>query len=178
MNFDALEGKIIAVIRLRGRRNMKPKIADTLKLLKLERTNQAVVYKATASIIGMLKVAKDYVAFGTMTKETLEALIAKRGEKGAKKASETAKPADVAEAVFAGKKIGDFIDPVFRLMPPRKGLKSVKRPDLAISEDGSVDALIKKMMRRCLYGKEILKKEAEMEGPEDPRLRKHQEQEG
>jgi large subunit ribosomal protein L30 len=146
MNFDSLDGKIIAVIRLRGRRSMKPKVGDTLKLMKLARTNQAVVYKATVSTIGMLKVAKDYVAFGPITQKTLEALIAKRGEIGSKKASETVKPAEVAEAVFAGKRIGDFIDPVFRLMPPRKGLRSVKRPDLAISEDGSVDVLIKNMM--------------------------------
>jgi large subunit ribosomal protein L30 len=144
--FDKLNNEVIVVIRVRGRRNMKPKIAHTLELLKLSRTNHAVIYKATMPIIGMLKVAKDYVAFGRISKETLEALIAKRGEKGSKKASEVANPKEVAEAVFAGKKLGDFIDPVFRLAPPRKGWKTVKKPELLVPESGDADGIVKRMM--------------------------------
>jgi large subunit ribosomal protein L30 len=146
MKFDKIENEVIVIIRVRGRRSVKPKIDQTLELLKLSRTNHAVVYKATPSIIGMLKVVKDYVAFGKITKETLEALIAKRGEKGSKKASEVIKPKEVAEAVFAGKKLGDFIDPVFRLMPPRKGWKDVKKPETIVPESGDADAIVKRMM--------------------------------
>ena len=73
-HFERMDKEVIAVIRVRGRRNMKPKIAHTLELLKLSRTNHAVVYKATMSIIGMLKVVKDYVAFGRISKDMLEAL--------------------------------------------------------------------------------------------------------
>jgi 50S ribosomal protein uL30 len=146
MKFETIEDQIIAVIRVRGRRSMKPKIDNTLKLMKLYRTNQAVIYKATRPIIGMLKVAKDYIAFGKISKETLEALIAKRGEKGSKKASEVVKPKEVADAVFAGKKIGDYIDPVFRLAPPRKGWKNVKKPELIVPESGDIDSVIKRMM--------------------------------
>jgi large subunit ribosomal protein L30 len=146
MKFETIKDQIIAVVRIRGRRSMKPKIDHTLKLMKLHRTNHAVIYKATAPIIGMLKIAKDYIAFGKISKETLEALIAKRGEKGAKKASEVIKPKEVADAVFSGKKLGDFIDPVFRLAPPRKGWKNVKKPELIVPESGDIDAVIKRMM--------------------------------
>jgi len=145
-HFEKMDKEVIAVIRVRGRRSMKPKIDHTLELLKLSRTNHAVVYKATMPIIGMLKVVKDYVAFGRISKETLEALIVKRGEKGSKKASEVVNPKEVAEAVFAGKKLGDYIDPVFRLAPPRKGWKSVKKPELLVPESGDIDSIIKRMM--------------------------------
>jgi 50S ribosomal protein uL30 len=145
MNFSKLEGHIIAIIRVRGRRSIKPQINCTLKLFRLHRTNHAVVVKATRPTIGMLKIAKDYVAFGIISKEMLEQVIEKRGEIGQKMAREVIKPKEVAEAVFEGKKLGDFIDPVFRLHPPRKGWKSVKNPSLEVIDE-NIDPVIKRMI--------------------------------
>jgi large subunit ribosomal protein L30 len=145
MNFSKLKGEIIAIIRVRGRRSIKPRIDHTLKLLRVHRTNHAVVLKANDSVIGMLKIAKDYLAFGKISKEALEQLIAKRGEIGRKMAKEVIKPGEVAEAVFAGKRVDDFIDPVFRLHPPRKGWKTVKNPSLEVIDE-NIDPLIKRMI--------------------------------
>jgi large subunit ribosomal protein L30 len=145
MNFSKIEGHIIAIIRVRGRRSIKPRINHTLKLFRLHRTNHAVVMKATKPTIGMLKIAKDYVAFGKISKEVLEQVIEKRGEIGQKKSNETVKSKDVAEAVFEGKRLGDFIDPVFRLHPPRKGWKTVKNPSEEV-KDENIDPVIKRMI--------------------------------
>jgi len=145
MNFTDIEGSTIAVIRVRGRRSIKPRIDHTLKLFRLHRTNHAVVLKATKPVIGMLKIAKDYIAFGKISKGVLERLIERKGEIGQKKAREVIKPKEVAEAVFEGKKMGEFIDPVFRLHPPRKGWKSVKHPFEEV-KDGDIDPLVKRMM--------------------------------
>ena len=41
--FKGLEGKTIAVVRVRGIRNLKPKIRKTLQLLKLNKPNHAVI---------------------------------------------------------------------------------------------------------------------------------------
>ena len=150
--FKGVEGKVIAIVRVRGRRNVKPKIRKTLELLKLHRTNHAVVYKATPAVIGMLKVVKDYVTFGEITKEDLTALILKRGEKGRKKAREIYSEEAVKEFVgkfFNGEgRIKDFIDPVFRLHPPRKGWKDIKAhyPKGALGYRDNMSLLLKRMM--------------------------------
>lgn len=150
--FNEIEGKVIAVIRVRGRRNVKPKIRKTLELLKLHKTNHAVVYKATPSIIGMLKVVKDYVTFGEISKEDLKNLILKRGERGRKKAKEIYSPEAVEEFVEKffndSVKISDFVDPVFRLHPPRKGWKDIKAhyPRGALGYRDNMSLLLKRMM--------------------------------
>ncbi len=145
-----LEGKTIAIARVRGRRGVKPKIRKTLELLKLHRPNHVVVYKATPSLLGMLRIVKDYVTFGEVSKETLERLVAKRGEKGSRRAKELyneAKVREIAEKLYNGEKVED-IDPVFRLHPPRGGWKSIKAhyPKGALGNRGSMDELLRRMM--------------------------------
>ncbi len=52
------------IIRLRGTQNLNPKTKDTLKYLRLNRVNHAVVLPRNATTVGMLQVAKDYVTWG------------------------------------------------------------------------------------------------------------------
>ena len=145
MKFSKLEGSTIAIIRVRGRRSIKPRIDYTLKLFRLHRTNHAVVIKATKPIIGMLKVAKDYLAFGKISEGVLEKLIEKKGKIGQKRAKDVIKPKEVAKEVIGGKKVENFIDPVFRLHPPKKGWKNVKNPSDEV-KDEDIDPVIKRMM--------------------------------
>ncbi|NPA22387.1 MAG: 50S ribosomal protein L30 [Candidatus Micrarchaeota archaeon] len=136
---------MIVVVRVRGIHNVAPKIRHTLKLLRLHKPNHAVVVPDTPAIRGMLKVVKDYVTYGEVSDETLLKLIQKRGEKGSKK---VANPEEVLERMKKGEKYDDLMDPVFRLHPPRKGWKSIKKayPYGALGPRDNMDELLKRMM--------------------------------
>jgi len=130
---------------------MKPRTKRTLELLKLQRPNHCVVFTSSPQILGMINIAKDYVAFGEISEELLAALLAKRGEKGAKMLSELMKEAEfksTAKAIFGGKKVSEFADPVFRLHPPRGGYKDIKVvfPLGDLGKRTDMDKLITKMM--------------------------------
>ncbi len=143
---------MIAVVRIRGTRKINPKIRKTLELLRLNRPNHCVVLKGSAPDIGMLKVVKDYVAFGEIDEETLSKLLQKRGTKGSKKLKELMdkdKIKDAAKGIIGGKtKVSDVGDPVFTLHPPRRGYKNTKRAypfgDLGKRDD--MNSLLRRMM--------------------------------
>ena len=130
---------LYAVVRLRGSARVRKSIQDTLKLLRLHRANHCVLVPNTPSFLGMLKKAKDFITYGEIKKETLVKLLKARLRLvGNKKVSEEelAKITgfksfeEFADALLAGKvKLTDFkeLKPVFRLNPPVKGLKSVKK---------------------------------------------------
>ncbi len=142
----------LAIVRIRGVRNMAPKVKRTMEMLSLHHTNQCVVKEDTPSIQGMLQLCKDYVAFGPINEETLSALLHKRGEKGGRMLSEVMEKDEISEAakkIMHGANVDDFADKVFRLHPPRKGFRDIKRPtsqggDLGRRED--MDSLVRKMM--------------------------------
>lgn len=140
----------IAIIRVRGRRNLEPKIRKTLELLNLRRPNHCVLAEDSPYTSGMLNLVKDYVAFGPISEEAIAHLIAKRGRKGAKRLSEISKGAEmkeIAKKIAGGSRVRDFMDPVFTLKPPRKGWKDIKQPyprgDLGARADMS--PLVKRM---------------------------------
>lgn len=112
---------MIAVVRIRGIRNIKPVIKKTLELLKLEKPNYCVVLSPTPQIMGMVNLVKDYVTFGSIKKETQDLLAKKRGREGSK---------------------------AYRLKPARHGLKNIKLAyplgDLGKRDD--MDSLIMRMV--------------------------------
>jgi large subunit ribosomal protein L30 len=128
-----------AVIRIRGRVNIDGKISDTLKMLRLNKTNHCVVIPDTPTYRGMLQVVKDYVTWGELQPNVLSDMIKRRGQlEGGK----SVKDGDVksitgfdsistySQAVLKGEtKIKDFdkLKPVFRLSPPKKGHGGIKR---------------------------------------------------
>ncbi len=126
----------IAVVRVRGVRNMEPKIKYTLELLRLSRPHHCVLIATSPQNMGMINVVKDYIAFGPVKDETVAKLIEKRGEKG--------------KIRFKDYKGAEKVthDPVFRLHPPRKGYKDIKsnypRGDLGKRPD--MDDLLTRMM--------------------------------
>lgn len=151
---------MIAAIRVRGTTGVKGDITDTMKMLRLNRINHAVILDENPSYHGMLQKAKDYITWGEIKEDTLTKVISKRGTLpgGAKVTEEYLKEntphksiEDVARAVFKGEKLEELgIKPVFRLRPPRKGFKNVKK---AYNEDGTlgyrgenIEDLIKKML--------------------------------
>lgn len=136
---------MIAAIRVRGTTGVKGEVADTMKMLRLNRINHVVILDENPSYKGMLQKAKDYITWGEINEETLAKVITKRGRLpgGEKVTEEFLKEntshkniEDVSKAVFKGEKLEEMgIKPVFRLHPPRKGYKNVKK---AYNEDGTL----------------------------------------
>lgn len=136
---------MIAAVRIRGRTGIKRDIEDTMKMLRLTRINHAVVLEETPSYQGMLQKAKDYITWGEIDDNTLAKIINKRGklpggasvtEEYLKESTDYSSVEDLSKAVIKGAKLEDSgIKPIFRLHPPRKGFKNIKR---AYNEDGSL----------------------------------------
>jgi len=128
-----------ALIRIRGSINLRPDIKKTLELLKLKEPNHCVLISETPGLKKMAVKAKDYLAFGEITKATLAKLIQKRGRrKGNKRLSEDDLKAFgfssfdemAGQVIEKNLRLKDFnINWVFRLRPPRKGFerKGIKK---------------------------------------------------
>lgn len=111
---------------------------DTLAMLRLHRINHLVIVDDTPSYRGMIQKVKDYITWGEIDKETLAKLLRKRGRLIGNKpiTDEYVKEKlgmtieEFAEKVVNGEmKLRDLpnIKPVFRLHPPRGGLKGSKK---------------------------------------------------
>ncbi|MBU5689928.1 MAG: 50S ribosomal protein L30 [Candidatus Aenigmatarchaeota archaeon] len=150
---------LFAVIRLRGSVKTSKEINDTLNMLKLKRVNHCVLLGKNQ--LGMIKKVKDYVTFGEVNKDTLVKLLEKRlkAEGNKKIDQEMLKQItkfksfeEFAEALIKEKvKLKDFkkLKTVFRLNPPRKGLKSKRlswpKGDLGYRKD-KINDLIERMI--------------------------------
>lgn len=127
------------IIRLRGTQNLNPKTKDTLRYMRLNRVNHAVVLPETDTTKGMLQVAKDYVTWGEVDAATLANVIRTRGRLVGDRPVTDAHVAQhtpfktvdaLAEAIVSGKaRYQDVpeVKPIFRLHPARKGLEGIKR---------------------------------------------------
>ncbi|MEM5871539.1 MAG: 50S ribosomal protein L30 [Candidatus Aenigmatarchaeota archaeon] len=120
---------MIAVIRVRGGVDKSKEIKDTLKMLNLKKVNHCVVVRKDPSIEGMIKKVKDFVTWGEISESVFEKLLENYGRKnnGTKLSDE-----EVNKIINALKK-NEKIDVknfklVFRLKPPKKGYKSIKKP--------------------------------------------------
>ncbi|MCL7474578.1 MAG: 50S ribosomal protein L30 [Methanosarcinales archaeon] len=133
------------VVRLRSTVNTRPEIRDTLKMLRLNKVNHCVVLNENPQNKGMILKVKDYVAWGNITPEALAQLMHKRGELkgGARLTNEYVKENTsfndidaLAQAIHAGDvSVKDVpqLKPLFRLHPPRKGHRGIKK---SVAEGG------------------------------------------
>ena len=137
---------MLAVVLVRSMIGMKPDLRRTLSLLRLNRKNHCVILRNDKKIIGMLKKVKDYITWGEISDETLRLLIEKRGRLPGNRKVPTEKIDEIVKEVKEGKI--KTIKPVFRLHPPRKGWKSLKKayPYGALGYRGKMDELIKRMI--------------------------------
>jgi large subunit ribosomal protein L30 len=156
------ECKCIVAVKVRGTIRAQREARETLRMLRLVRTNHAVLVRNSPSMVGMLKQAQSYVTWGEISKETLALLLAKRGRlMGDKKLTEEYAQkigckslTNLADAIASCKvdygKLQD-IQPVFKLHPPRKGFKgTTKKNYRAGGEAGyrgeAINELVKRMM--------------------------------
>ena len=128
-----------AVVRLRGGVKTRQDIRDTLTMMNLDRINHCVILPENQNYEGMIRKAKDYVAYGTVNSETLAQMLKNRGRlEGRKyltedylsKNTKFKSIDDLAKAICEGKTTMNDVPKlkqVFRLHPARKGLKGTKR---------------------------------------------------
>ncbi|MFO8052094.1 MAG: 50S ribosomal protein L30 [Thermoplasmatota archaeon] len=129
-----------AVVRIRGTVKVKPNIKETMRLLRLNRTNHCILIPETPEYKGMLQKAKDYITWGEVEAGAVERLIkesARLKEAGSiddkfiKKNTSFKDIKELSVAVSEGsfdpRKL-EGLNPVFRLSPPRKGgYEGIKR---------------------------------------------------
>ncbi len=128
----------LALIRLRSGIRAKGEVRDTLAMLRLHRVNHLVLVDDNPSYKGMVQKVKDYITWGEIDKETLVKLLRKRGRLVGNRpiTDEYVREKlgmsidEFAEKVVNGEmRLTDLpnIKPVFRLHPPRGGLKGTKK---------------------------------------------------
>ena len=128
-----------AVVRIRGHVTQRPEIKDTLRFLRLHRSNHCVLLPRTSPVEGMLLRAKDYITWGELDPTVAAMLLVRRARlPGDRRIDDAYVKANskfpsinsFAKALAAGEaSLEDVKDlkPVLRLNPPRGGLEGIKR---------------------------------------------------
>ncbi|MCD6547432.1 MAG: 50S ribosomal protein L30 [Nanoarchaeota archaeon] len=151
---------MFAVVRIKGRVNVRKDIEKTLNLMRLYKKHCCVILPPKKDVLGMIQKVERYVTWGEINADTLSKLLEKRGRlPGNKRLTEdyvkekTGKSIkQIAEEIIEKQKF-DLIPGVkkfFRLKPPTKGLESIKKPYSlggALGYRGkSINDLIKRMI--------------------------------
>jgi large subunit ribosomal protein L30 len=151
-----------AVVRVRGTVNVNPDIKKTLELMNLRRVNHCVLIDEKPSEKGMLQVAKDYVTWGEIEKDVLSKLIISRGKlegdksltpESLKSLTSFSDVDSLAKAIIDNKfRYKDIpnIKPIFRLNPPKKGYRTIKRSFACKGSLGYRGKQINKLIERMI----------------------------
>ena len=153
-----------AVIRIRGSINIKPKIKETMRIMRLNRVNHCVIIPENDTYQGMLNIIKDYVTWGEVDSETTEVMLESSGKSSGNKAFKKSdlKGSDFKTIKALSKSLTDgkvvmrdvpALKPLFRLHPPRKGYEGIKK---SFNEGGALGyrgEKINKLIRRMQYAK-------------------------
>jgi large subunit ribosomal protein L30 len=161
MTGKADERKCFAVVKVRGTISAQREARETLELLRLAKTNNAVLIDNRPSYMGMLYRVQNYVTWGEVSKETVAMLLKERGRlAGGKKLTDEAvktlgyKSIDALADAIASCKIEyqklPNIQPVFKLHPPSKGFKGKTKKSYAAGGEAGyrgekISELIKRM---------------------------------
>ncbi len=153
-----------AAVRIRGTVLARQEVVDTLKMLRLTRTNHCVILPENPSTKGMLLKVQDYVTWGEVTPQTVARLLLKRGQAPGhyalndayvKANSKFSSIWDFTQALAKGEATPKDIkglNPVLRLSPPIKGYKSVKLPYAAGGDLGYRGKEIDNLLTRMIGG--------------------------
>ena len=152
-----------AVIRLRGKHDLRATVDDTLKMLHLTRQNHCVIIPQDPTHTGMLKVVKDFVTWGEVDEQTLAKALLRRGravgdkpidDAFVKAHSQYKSVWDLSQAVAKGEAgLRDVQDlrPVLRLHPPVRGLRGIKRGYNDGGDLGYRGKAINELIERMLF---------------------------
>ncbi|MDP2666741.1 MAG: 50S ribosomal protein L30 [Candidatus Diapherotrites archaeon] len=153
---------MLALIRIRGLKDVRHDIRKTLDLLQLDRKNHLVLVPDNPVTKGMIHKVKDYIGYGKIAPETIAQLLAKRGRRPGdlRVTDDWLKQHHLASFEEAGKAIAEEkitlialgIKPVFRLNAPRggfarKGIKKSTRVGGSLGPyTNGIDSLVQSMM--------------------------------
>ena len=126
------------IVRVRGSVNVKPKIKETMRIMRLNRVNHCVIVPENDVYRGMLNIIKDYVTWGEVDLDTTQLMLESSGKtsgnnsftKNELKESSFKTIKALAKALTEGKTVMRDIPalkPLFRLHPPRKVYVGIKR---------------------------------------------------
>lgn len=144
---------MIVAIRISGQVGVKQEVKATLDRLRLKRKYACVLLQEKPEVLGMIEKVKDYIAFGSIDKDTLTELILKRGRLEGNKPVDAKKiPAAAIDGIFSGsKELNDLgLKPFFRLHPPRGGLKLSSKQAYPRGVLGNWKENITKLVNRML----------------------------
>ena len=141
---------MIGIVLIRGTIGTRPDVRETLKRLNLTRKNSVVFVEDVPHVRGMIRVVKDYVTYGTVTDETVKAVLEARGETPAVRTPRVPGRTGTTN-VRSGTVLGTEVRLPIRLSPPRKGFerKGIKQPFShggALGERTNMDELLTRMI--------------------------------
>lgn len=154
--------KCLVAIKVRGTISAKREARETLNMLNMKKTNNAIIIDNRPSFIGMLYRVQNYVTWGEVLEETLVEMIKKRGKLAGNK-----KITDEYAIEIGYKSINDLanaiatckvdywklpnIQTVFKLHPPKKGFKGkIKKSYVSGGEAGYRSEKINDLIRRMI----------------------------
>ncbi|WP_457554856.1 50S ribosomal protein L30 [Candidatus Pyrohabitans sp.] len=150
----------LAVVRVRGKVGVAREVEDTLRMLRLTRVNHCVLIDDRPTYRGMLQKAKDYITWGEVTQEEVALILRNRGElQGGTRLSDAyvrehtrfESIDDFARAFVEFKaELSDIpgLKKVFRLHPPRKGYRGIKRSFVEGGALGYRGEAMRELLRR------------------------------
>lgn len=137
----------LAVVRVRGRVDVKKEVLDTLRMIGLTRPNHCTLIENNPSQEGMLRKGKEVITWGIIRPKVLRLLLQKRGrlegdepltDEIVNSRSPYGSIQEFADSLCKeNAKLSDVpgLKKVFRLHPPRKGYRSTRHP---FSEGGAL----------------------------------------
>jgi large subunit ribosomal protein L30 len=140
---------MIAVIRISGMIEIPKEVQETLYRLRLRKKFACVLLSEKPENIGMLSVARNFVAFGKINQETLVELLKVRGKSTKKEKIDAEKVASGLLESKTEKKLEDFnLKPFFSLHPPRGGIHSKLHYPKGVLGDNQdkINDLIRRML--------------------------------
>ena len=70
------KNSLLVAIRIRGTVGLKPKIKYTLQSLRLLKRYNAILLRDDSEVVGMLRIAKDFITWGEIDEENIELIRA------------------------------------------------------------------------------------------------------
>ncbi len=142
--------KLLAVVRIRGSVGTKKELKDTMEMLKLTSVNHCTLVPNTPSNRGMLEKVGDYVTWGDINKEVLEELVERRARLPGDERIDKKTAAELVGKILKNMSLkGLGIKGFFRLSPPSKGFRSVKRR-FPTGDLGNRGEAINELLRRMV----------------------------
>jgi len=135
----SMNGKVIAIVRIRGTVGVRKSIAETLSRLRLKKVNNCIVLRVNSSYDGMLRKCKDFVAYGELDESMLNKLLTKNGLE------------NFANGLSDGKDQNELKEHMpIRLHPPRHGFKNTKKSFVSGGSLGYMGTAINELIGRMI----------------------------